>query len=75
MKVVFAKGEKQVPLTFYCYHKPVVIAHHHIVPVQKSPHIPHLFHVMIPVTAATRKVLRHHKVIRMAKVHIEASVP
>ena len=75
MKVVFAMGEKQVPLTFYCYHTPEVTAHHHIVPVQKSPRVPHLYHVTIPRKAAIRKVLRHHKVIRMAKVRMDASVP
>jgi hypothetical protein len=70
MQVVFAAGEKEIPLTFYSYQTPEVLSGGRLLPVSESDRISHFYQVMIPVKAAARKVLQHHKVIHIADVII-----
>jgi hypothetical protein len=70
MQVVFAIGEKGVPLTFYSFHTPEATANGHMLPISESTRISHLFHVMIPVKYAKQQGLRHHKVVRLANTLI-----
>ncbi len=70
MQVVFALSEKSVPLTFYSYHTPSVIAAGKELPVNESSRTSHLYHVVIPVKVATHRELQHHQAVRYANVLI-----
>jgi len=72
LRVIFAAGQSAVPLTFFSRRHPQVSSGGKALPVARWDHGTHLYQVLIPVRAATLRVLQHGKVVRIASVRIVA---
>ncbi len=71
MEVVFAKGERTVPLTFYSRRTPSVVSAGKDLTVRQSRRNPNLYRVIIPLKSATVHKLQFHHMVRIADVRIE----
>jgi len=70
MHVIFAMSEKTVPLTFYSFHTPSVIAAGQALTPHELNTATHLYRVNVPVKVATHKTIEFHKAVRYARVLI-----
>ena len=72
LQVIFAGGERSVPLTFFSRRPPEVTSGGKRVPVAPFNPRAHLYRVILPASAAALRVRQHGKAVRIAQVRIVA---
>ncbi len=71
--LIISQGESRIPISFYSYHTPTVIAAGHVLTAQQSSSVSHIFTVQIPVGLSKKNILELHKVVHLVAVQISAA--